>query len=387
MVQLSRATKLTGICVCVYMSYVVFVFFLLPSLIPDPVTLQRAVVAYKTRHLGDLSNYTLETGGQPLRSLLVSFRGSGALTLLDNLAHQPGCYQHYAPLIAYHNRSTAQMNQSQVLDELVSLYNCNYNKSEQMIYWGMRSAVFRRFYGAQSKTCLTHSLAECWDPEVMAGVCKVHPFINMAVYNLRLEYLVSLLERKGLNLRILLLVRDPRGTMYMRRQSQWCVGEEDCDAKTLCNDMVRDHKVAEILYKNYPRRFEYVMFYTFYTFHYIIYIGIIHYSVIRYEDLLERPEESINLVFDFYGIPIDRPKTKARHVRPRGGEVVETLGWDFPWKYSNQPAYEWMDKMTVADIQAVQNVCAEAMELWDYRPIQDFERLSADKFELFLGKA
>ncbi|KAH8356794.1 hypothetical protein KR200_004948 [Drosophila serrata] len=365
MVQLSRATKLTGICVCVYMSYVVFVFFLLPALIPDPVTLQRAVVAYKTRHLGNLSNYTLETGGQPVRSLLVSFRGSGALTLLDNLAHQPGCYQHYAPLIAYHNRSTAQRSHSKVLDELVSLYNCNYNKSAEMIYWGMRSAVFRRFYGAQSKTCLTHSLAECWDPEVMAGVCKVHPFINMAVYNLRLEFLVSLLEKEGLNLRILLLVRDPRGTMYMRRQSQWCVGEEDCDAKTLCNDMVSDHKVAEILSKNYPRRFD----------------------IIRYEDLLEHPEESINMVFDFYGIPMDRPKIRTRMVNRRGGEVVESLGWDFPWKYSNQPAYEWLHKMTLKDIQAVQNVCAEAMDLWDYRPIQDFKHSSADKFEPNMGKA
>ncbi|XP_017033798.1 carbohydrate sulfotransferase 5 [Drosophila kikkawai] len=365
MVQLSRATKFTGICVCVYVTYVLFVFILLPSLMPDVVTLQRALVAYKTRHLGNLSNYTLETGGQPLRSMLVSFRGSGALTLLDNLAHQPGCYQHYAPLIAYHNRSTAHKHQAQVLDELVALYNCNYNKSSEMIHWGMRSAIFRRFYGAQSKTCLTHSLADCWNPETMAGVCKLHPFINMAVYNMRLEYLVSLLEKEGLNLRILLLVRDPRGTMYLRKQRQWCVGEEDCEAETLCKDMVSDHKIAETLVKNYPRRFE----------------------IIRYEDLLEHPEESIKLAFDFYGIPMERPKTKTRGLHSRSEPVVESLGWELPWKYSIQPAYEWMHKMPLADIQAVQNVCTEAMELWDYRIIQDFEHFSADTFEPFMGKA
>ncbi|KAH8249360.1 hypothetical protein KR032_008843 [Drosophila birchii] len=365
MVQLSRATKLTGICVCVYMSYVIFVFFLLPSLIPDAVTLQRAVVAYKTRHLGDLSNYTLETGGQPLRSLLVSFRGSGALTLLDNLSHQPGCYQHYAPLIAYHNRSNAQKHQAEVLDELVSLYNCDYNKSAEMINWGMRSAVFRRFYGAQSKTCLTHSLTECWNPETMAGVCKLHPFINMAVYNMRLEALVPLLEKKGLNLRIVLLVRDPRGTMYMRKHSQWCVGEEDCDAETLCRDMVSDYKVAQVLTKNYPRRFD----------------------IIRYEDLVEQPEESLKMIFDFYGIPMETPKTRIRGGHQRSSQIFESLGWDLPWKYSNQPAYEWMDKMTVADINAVQNVCALAMDHWDYRPVQDFDLFSSEKFEPFIGKA
>lgn len=197
MVQVSRTTKFTFACISVYLSYVLFVFFLLPLLMPDPVTLQRAVVAYKTRHYGNLSNYTLETGGQPVRSMLVTFRGSGALTLLDNLAHQPGCYQHYAPLIAYQNRCRAQKHRARVLDELVALYNCNYNKSAEMIRWGMRSPIFRRFYGAQSKMCLTHSLADCWDAETLAGVCKLHPFINMAVYNLRLEYLASLLDKEG----------------------------------------------------------------------------------------------------------------------------------------------------------------------------------------------
>lgn len=108
---------------------------------------------------------------------------------------------------------------------------------------------------------------------------------------------------------------------------------------------------------------------------------------IRYEDLVTQPEESIKLVFDFYGIPLSRPKTRSRRADPRNGELVESLGWDMPWHYSNQPAYEWMSKMKVADIQAVQRVCAEAMDLWGYRQIQDFRHISPDEFEPLMGKA
>ncbi|KAH8410011.1 hypothetical protein KR009_004015 [Drosophila setifemur] len=365
MVQVSRTAKFTGICVGVYISYALFIFFLLPMLMPDPVTLHRAVVSFKTRHLGNLSNYTMETGGQPIRSMLVTFRGSGALTLLDNLGNQPGCFQHYAPLIAYQSRYRSEANGGHVLDELEALYNCNYNKSLDMIHWGRRSAIFRRFYGAQSKICLTYSQDNCWDPENMAAICKLYPFLNMAVYNLRLKYISLLLEREGLNLRVLLLVRDPRGTMYSRRNRNWCDGVRDCEETVLCRDMVSDFKVAQSLNKAYPGRF----------------------GIIRYEDLAMHPTEGIKQVFDFYGLPLERPKTGNRGVHPRSRMLThDNLGWELPWKYNTQPAHEWMYKEKVQDIKNVQKACGEAMDLWGYRQIEDFDNFSPEKFEPMMGK-
>ncbi|XP_017011770.2 carbohydrate sulfotransferase 5 [Drosophila takahashii] len=363
--HVSRSTKFTGVCVAVYATYVLFVFFLLPILMPDPVTLQRSVVAYKTHHLGDLSNFTLETGGQPIRSMLVTFKGSGALTLLDNLAHQPGCYQHYAPLIAHESRSNAEQDHDRALAELEALYHCNYNKSAEMIRWGKRSTVFRRFYGAQAKICQTYSQEICWNPETMAAICKLHPFINMAVYNLRLNFLATLLEREGLNLRMLLIVRDPRSTVYSQINNKWCETAQNCEAKALCNDMVGDYQMVEKLTQSYPQRF----------------------SIIRYEDLLLQPEESIKLVFDFFGLPLRRPSAITRGVHPRNVHSAESFGLDLRWRYSNQPANEWMSKMKVDDIKAVQDVCSEAMDLWGYRSIQDFEHFSPESFEPNMGKA
>lgn len=64
----------------------------------------------------------------------------------------------------------------------------------------------------------------------------------------------------SLNVRVLLLVRDPRGTLQSRKHREWCPGAPDCDqANLLCADMVSDYSAAIKLQKLYPSRFRYCM--------------------------------------------------------------------------------------------------------------------------------
>lgn len=56
-------------------------------------------------------------------------------------------------------------------------------------------------------------------------------------------------------LRILLLVRDPRGTMQSRRHRDWCPGNPDCDDPALlCADLANDYYAAVQLSQKYPDR-------------------------------------------------------------------------------------------------------------------------------------
>lgn len=196
--MVQRSTKFTGICIAIYLVYAVFVFFILPLLLPDPVTMSRNILAQQTRGMqyGNLTNITLEAGGQPLRSLLVTFRGSGAMGLLEFLSRQPGAYHHFSPLIAHKERITDLPEASSALEELHSLFNCDYNRSLAMIKYGMQTPTFRNFYGVQWKTCLTYTMDVCSNPETLSKICKIFPFINMSVYNLGLKYIKSMLERK-----------------------------------------------------------------------------------------------------------------------------------------------------------------------------------------------
>jgi hypothetical protein len=61
----------------------------------------------------------------------------------------------------------------------------------------------------------------------------------------------------SLNVRIVLLIRDPRGFLQSRKHRVWCPGNPDCDNPTLaCKDMVSDYKAAIVLAKKFPMTFK-----------------------------------------------------------------------------------------------------------------------------------
>ncbi|KAH8274041.1 hypothetical protein KR044_008618, partial [Drosophila immigrans] len=350
-IMVNRGTKFTGVCIAIYLVYALFVFLILPILLPDPVSMSRTMLAQQTRHLGNLSKYTLEAGGQPKRSMLVTFRGSGALSLLDYLSRQPGCYHHFSPLIAYKNRITQKDKIERALNELVSLYNCDYNNSMSMLDAGFKIPLFKNFYGMQRKTCVAYSSEVCWEPDTIAKICRIFPFINMSVYNLGLKYLSVLMRRTDLDLHMLLLVRDPRGTMSSRSNRPWCENNPECfQPNDLCTNMVTDFSIAKLLLQEYPDRF----------------------SIIRYEELAMNRSSGLRTVFDFYGLPVKNTEDKFKLKSHRGGFENNALLFE--------RSMDWMDMLLPQDIRNIQNVCKEAMKLWGYIPLAQFPNTNNTTF-------
>lgn len=66
------------------------------------------------------------------------------------------------------------------------------------------------------------------------------------------------LSHFSLNVRIILLIRDPRGALQSRKHRDWCPGNPDCDhPPTVCSDMVSDYESAVKLNEMYPNTFKY----------------------------------------------------------------------------------------------------------------------------------
>lgn len=64
-----------------------------------------------------------------------------------------------------------------------------------------------------------------------------------------------------LNVKILYLVRDPRGTLQSRKHREWCPGNQDCyDPVRLCSDLISDYSAAIRFQRKFPDRFKYVKF-------------------------------------------------------------------------------------------------------------------------------
>ena len=57
----------------------------------------------------------------------------------------------------------------------------------------------------------------CWKPEFLNKFCPLFPFQSIKTVRLRLNLTEQLVQDPSLNVRVMLLVRDPRGTMESRK--------------------------------------------------------------------------------------------------------------------------------------------------------------------------
>ena len=65
---------------------------------------------------------------------------------------------------------------------------------------------------------------------------------------------MKLLEDKALDLRVVHLVRDPRGCLHSRMQLTWCQSPACRDPPTVCQDLLTDLKHSEVLMKKFNDR-------------------------------------------------------------------------------------------------------------------------------------
>lgn len=106
-------------------------------------------------------------------------------------------------------------------------------------------------------------------------------------------------------MRLVYLVRDPRGTLKSRESRPWCQNQIDCaDAATLCQDLESDYQTARNLIRRFPTRF----------------------SAIRYEDLSKEPFKMMKNILKFYGLPFDDSVKKYlnTHTKESIGGAIST---------------------------------------------------------------
>ncbi|GJQ72959.1 hypothetical protein Trydic_g1600 [Trypoxylus dichotomus] len=163
----------------------------------------------------------------------------------------------------------------------------------------------------------------------------------MKVVRLRLKLAEELLKDQSLNVKVLLLIRDPRGTLQSRKHRDWCPGAPDCDQpQRLCADMVSDYMAARDLQNKYPDRF----------------------TAIRYEDLSVDPYNNIPKLFTFFGLTFHENVKKFldSHTKTNAGGVSSTF------RDSKSAPFHWRMDLNFTEVQSIEESCQEAMDRWGY---------------------
>ena len=220
--------------------------------------------------------------------LLTTWR-SGSTFTGDLLNQYPGTFYYFEPLHYYANRRERDDIQSEETF-LKSLFQCTFNRDnfgylQHVAQWA-NSFLFKnhnfRLWNSCKNVLPLNTM--CFLPEFLSFSCKLHPIKLIKTVRIRLRSLTSLFSDSKMNLKVILLVRDPRGVFNSRSSefvSAWCRGEDCASPKKTCRDLTDDLETARLLEKHYPGKV----------------------TVIRYEDLSLEPELLTRRLLKFLALP------------------------------------------------------------------------------------
>ncbi|XP_071873565.1 carbohydrate sulfotransferase 4 isoform X2 [Bombus fervidus] len=292
-------------------------------------------------NVSKLEDLVLEKGGRPMRSVILTSWRSGSTFFGDVINAHPANFYHYEPLLDF---GIVQIRGPPLADEalrnLEALLRCDFSNLDRYLDYGKTHPWVFNHNTHLWKQCQIHKKI-CWDPRFVSKFCKLFPFQSMKIVRLRLRAAEKLLEQENLGIRLVLLIRDPRGILQSRKHREWCPTEPDCSNPALvCADMVSDFSAAVRLIKKYPRTFR----------------------VVRYEDLSVDPYRHVKELYNFYGLDfhVNVKKFLDTHTKNDVGGVSSTF------RNSKVAPFHWRTDLDFEEVDEIQKVCAAAMRLWGY---------------------
>ncbi|KZC04460.1 PREDICTED: carbohydrate sulfotransferase 4-like [Dufourea novaeangliae] len=292
-------------------------------------------------NVSKLEDLVMEKGGRPMRSVILTSWRSGSTFLGDVINAHPANFYHYEPLLDF---GIVQIRGPPLADEalgnLESLLRCDFNNLDRYLEYGKTHPWVFNHNTHLWRQCQAHKKI-CWDPRFVSRFCKLFPFQSMKIVRLRLRAAEKLLDQEDLGIRLVLLIRDPRGILQSRKHREWCPTNPDCsDPALVCADMVSDFSAAVRLIKKYPRTFR----------------------VVRYEDLSVDPYRHVKNLYNFYGLDfhINVKRFLDTHTKNDVGGVSSTF------RNSKVAPFHWRADLDFEEVDEIQRVCAAAMRLWGY---------------------
>ncbi|XP_011501740.1 PREDICTED: carbohydrate sulfotransferase 4-like isoform X3 [Ceratosolen solmsi marchali] len=289
-----------------------------------------------------LDDLVIEKQGNPLRSVILTTWRSGSTFLGDILNSHPANFYHYEPLLHF---GIIQIRDPPLSDEalenLDSMFKCDYSSLERYLSFGRNSHPWVFNHNTYLwKQCQLHKRI-CWDNRFVTKFCKLFPFQSMKIVRLRLQPMEKFLEQNELGVKIVLLIRDPRGVLQSRKHRDWCPSEPDCfDPTALCSDMVSDYNTAARFSKLYPNTFR----------------------VIRYEDLSVDPYSHTEKLFEFYGLHFHENVQRFLDTHTK----TDIGGLSSTFRNSKAAPFHWRNDLDFEEVEEIQQECNLAMKLWGY---------------------
>jgi len=252
---------------------------------------------------------------------------------------------------------------------LRDMLDCKYstNNTKRILKWWMDKVVFCQITG-QSPGCIhgkpysTHSAAQ-----------HCQAVTNKVVKVIRIEQVWELEEFFRENVKVVHVLRDPRGIAHSRRKihranEYW--GQIVARTIEYCTGALADFLYIQRQYKKNPDLVRQL------------------YHVVRYEDLAHHPQREMQRLYRFLDITPDKSLQEWVNLTEKHTESgkEKTGGYAYSTRRAN-PGYTstaWREVIDWDTTTTVQRVCAEFMRVTGYNKMTTEKHLRNSSKELFL---
>ncbi|XP_068214375.1 uncharacterized protein [Palaemon carinicauda] len=284
---------------------------------------------------------------QVRRVIILSTWRSGSTFLGDLLRSYPGAFFSFEPL--HHLLKNLHLQEGplvEVVTNLIrSILTCNYSDQDEYVSY-MRNNTFLIDHNTRLWNSCARNRALCFDKDYISKMCKYMPVNVMKTVRMGLSPVVELLQDPSLDLRVIHLVRDPRGSLHSRMQLSWCKSMACSDPETVCSDLLTDLKLATSVKEKFPDR----------------------YLFVRYEDLSLEPEKKAREIMSF--LDLTYQKSVSAFVRDHTSLARRSKkkpGTYSTYRDSKSTTFAWRGALNYTTVEGIQEVCKDSLQILKLR--------------------
>ncbi|KAF9408164.1 hypothetical protein HW555_012058 [Spodoptera exigua] len=279
-------------------------------------------LSYSGAH--SLEDLVMESGGHPIRTLVISSWRSGSTFLGDLVNSIPSNYYHYEPLLMYGTKQLRRpTDATEALSIVRRMFKCNFEGLEEYFEFESKDLSLFSHSTRLWDYCKNEKSNDlCFNADFISRMCKLFPFQSMKLVRLRLSLVDEILNDNELNVRVILLMRDPRGLMQSRRHRRFCE------------------------------------------------------LVVRFEDLALKPDTTTQKILDF--MRVDGRKAFDEFLQSHTN--MEVAGVHSTFKVTRNIPFKWKYTLDYNYVKDLQIACKEAMRLWGYKMVYNETHMMSNEF-------
>ena len=221
-------------------------------------------------NIGEARNYSFQLGdsietNEARHFLIVSSYRSGSSFLGDLLNHYRGTFYSFEPLHYNENKirksklSDAEKNK-EYIDMIIQVFKCIPEKGyfqhahEKRYIFQHNFRLWNVCENIAKSTPTKKNVRTCYSPDIYSKICQMLPIrliktVRLPVNETRELFLDPQLKQ---SLKIIVLIRDPRGVMHSRSSMEWCTRKDCKDPFTVCKNLESDILAAYQLKQEFP---------------------------------------------------------------------------------------------------------------------------------------